>query len=274
MNVDNDFQIGCSHVVCEDYSLSGMSENDMGAFIIVSDGCSASGDVDFGARLLAMAARETWVKMNSNLFHTKKTDVDYLDFGSQVIQRANVVPPLFPSLDSGVLDATLLMAWVDSGVMKMVMYGDGVFLHKTKDGIHAIHVSFTNNAPSYLSYLLDKNRQAGYIAMGGKKEVTNCMIVDGKVVTSNTTAVSPFEPTTFESAVGPGDVIALCSDGINSFRTAGFTNIEWMDLLEDYIGYKNFDGVFVKRRMAAFKRKCLKEGTTFYDDISIASIVV
>lgn len=274
MNADNDYQIGCDHIVCEDYSLSGVSADGTRAFAIVSDGCSASEDVDFGSRLISMAARETWVKMNSNLFLTKKTNVEYLDFGSQVIQRANVVPPLFPSLAPGVLDATLLMAWVDEGVMRMVMYGDGVFLHKTKDGTHAIHVSFTNNAPSYLSYLLDNERKAGYIAMGGKKEVTNCMIVDEKVVTSGLTTVAPFEPTTFEAKVGPGDVIALCSDGINSFRTVGFTNIEWVDLLDDYIGYKNFDGVFAKRRLAAFKRKCLKEGITHHDDISIATIVV
>jgi len=32
--------------------------------------------------------------------------------------------------------------------------------------------------------------------------------------------------------------------------------------------------VFVKRRMAAFKRKCIKEGWTHSDDISIGAIVV
>ena len=46
MNADNDYKIGYQHIVCEDYSLSGVKFDGSGAYAIVSDGCSASADVD------------------------------------------------------------------------------------------------------------------------------------------------------------------------------------------------------------------------------------
>ena len=50
--------------------------------------------------------------------------------------------------------------------------------------------------------------------------------------------------------------------------------IPWTDLVDEFTGFKNFEGEFVQRRIAAFKRKCLKEGITHSDDISIAAIHV
>jgi hypothetical protein len=47
-----------------------------------------------------------------------------------------------------------------------------------------------------------------------------------------------------------------------------------LELAEEFIGYKNFTGVFAKRRFSAFKKKCLKEGWTHSDDISVAAIVI
>lgn len=267
MNADNDYKIGNSHIVCEDYALSGVDGDS--AFAIVSDGCSASGDVDFGSRILAMSARELLAKIRS--YNPEDNFVGYAEFGSQVIQRANTIPPLFPSLHPGVLDATLLVASVQGNNLKAYIYGDGVFLHKTTAGLHSVSVSFDNNAPSYLSYELDGNRKEGYLSLGGTKNVEVKFPGDTK---SKVLGYSPFAPLVINSTVQPGDVIAVCSDGIHSFKDAESKSIDWTDLIEDFIGYKNFDAAFVKRRMAAFKRKCIKEGITHYDDISIATIVI
>ena len=52
------------------------------------------------------------------------------------------------------------------------------------------------------------------------------------------------------------------------------TPIAWTDLIDEFTGFKTTEGEFVLRRMSAFKRKCLKEGITHSDDISIGSIVI
>jgi hypothetical protein len=74
--------------------------------------------------------------------------------------------------------------------------------------------------------------------------------------------------------VAEGDVIAVVSDGINSFRKADNTPLAWIELIDEFTGFKTFEGEFVLRRIAAFKRKCLKEGITHSDDISVAAIVI
>jgi len=54
MNSDSQYLIGHSHHVCEDYALSGFYNGLH--YAIVADGCSASKDVDIGARVLAKSA--------------------------------------------------------------------------------------------------------------------------------------------------------------------------------------------------------------------------
>lgn len=277
MNADNDFQIGHSHIVCEDYSLSGVLgwNGSMKGYAIISDGCSASADVDFGARILALSARELLSKIDSDILGKKNGMIDYIEYGSQIIQRANTIPPLFPNVSERMLDATLLSACFYEGEIKVYMFGDGVFYHKNNEGVNITHVSFTNNAPNYLSYLLDGKRKGGYLELKGGKEITSYkLLAKDKEPTITTKTIEPFDPVMFSTPAQDGDLISLCSDGINSFRHSDYTPIPWHKLLDDYFGYKNFEGSFVKRRMAAFKRKCIKEGITHSDDISVASIIV
>ena len=57
MNADRSFQIGNDHTICEDFALADVEAGL--AYAIVCDGCSASTDVDFGARALAFSAKRT-----------------------------------------------------------------------------------------------------------------------------------------------------------------------------------------------------------------------
>jgi len=277
MNADHDYKIGHDHIVCEDYSLSGVVEEN-GAYAIVCDGCSASPDVDFGARILALSAKETLAKV-ARTEATRpdgKNTLTYEEFGSQVLLRAESIFPYFPSLHPQFLDSTLLITWVKQGVMKAYLYGDGAFFHKVDNDIVCFHVSMSTNAPDYLSYGLDKQRRDGYDTLKGVKTVYSCVMTEGTQVLTNekTETVPPFSPVEITSNVKAGDIIAVCSDGINSFRQANSLPIHWRELVNEFIGYKNFEGVFAKRRFAAFKRKCQKEGMVHSDDISVASIVI
>ena len=265
MNADRTFWIGKDHNICEDFALAEVDNIGI-AYAIVSDGCSASKEVDFGARVMAMAAKQS-LRLGG---HTLSPP----DFGNDVISNAKRAVRQFPYLSLQCLDATLLAAWVKDGIVTVNMFGDGVFIHRMNTGVvNSVHIHLTSNAPDYLSYNLDPLRRQAYDKLvDNKKEVTIRMGTQGMVV--KTTALKPFEPYTLTVPVEAGDVLAVVSDGINSFRKSDYTPIPWEELIDEFTGFKNFEGEFVLRRVSAFKRKCLKEGITHSDDISVAAILV
>jgi hypothetical protein len=265
MNTDCTFQIGSEHQYCEDYAISSIFGNL--AYAIVCDGCSASPDVDFGARVLAMSAKKILLKMMDAV---DMHEPPYL-FGACSIIAANRIFEIFPYLHSQALDATLNAAWVSDNKLTAVMYGDGVFIHKKKDDYTASFVQLSSGAPDYLSYMLDKNRMREYEGL----TINNKMIFSKTKNTDITTTVSnPFVPVVVQCPVEKGDIIAVISDGMNSFRNQDDSSIAWYDLINEFAGFKSMEGEFVTRRLNAFKRKCLKEGIHHYDDISIAAIHV
>lgn len=275
MNADHDFKIGSQHDTCEDYAISGI-KNGM-AYAIVCDGCSSADDVDFGARMLALAARET-------LRIARSSPLSYEQFGITTIRRADTISAILPQISPEFLDATLLIAWIDAGEMTAMLYGDGMFFHKTHESIRGCHIEYKipmegtlRPAPAYLSYFLDPDRKERYEDLGGVKEVNDCLIktVDGCQEFSGTLIPhKPFDPIVIKAPVAPGDVIVLCSDGINSYRHADDTPVDWRELVNDFVGFKNYEGVFVQRRMSALRHKCQKQLISHTDDISVAAIVV
>jgi len=262
MTTDHTFEIGKDHHICEDYALSGVM-NDM-AYTIVCDGCSASDDVDFGARALAFSAREQFTSFLSPVPET------FLNFGIKCIGRASEVFKTFPSINSQSLDATLIVSMVKDNQLTCFMYGDGVVVHRSGNTTRVIHVEYLSGAPSYLSYHLDAGRMKNY----NKEANLSKLVIDNIDGSFEPKSLTPFEPVIITAPVSAGDVIMISSDGINSYRTATEEPIDWKIVMEEFVGYKNFTGEFVKRRMGAFKRKCLKEGITHYDDISCATIVI
>jgi hypothetical protein len=260
MNADSTYWIGKDHTICEDYSLSGVNSNL--AYAIVCDGCSSSEDVDVGARALAMSAKRTL------LFGPEHTAEK---FGEITIQNAQRVFDIFPYLHPQALYATLLVAWVQEKKFTVYAYGDGVIVHKLNDRTRATHIEITSGPPDYLSYYLDKNRLDSYKKIE-KNEKSIYWAIDGNIDMYHPSAL--LKPYSYTMDVEEGDIVAVISYGINSFRKADNTPIDWSQLVSEFVGFKNFEGQFVLRRIAAFKRKCLKEGITHSDDISIAAIVV
>ena len=259
MNANSTFSIGKDHTVCEDYALAYSGPTI--TYAIVSDGCSASPEVDFGARCLAMSAKRE-LRLNPDL----------LSFdGKKAITNAQRVIDVFPYLSPQFLDATLLVAAVNGKHLLVEMYGDGVMVHRKKGTVVSVHVQLTSGAPDYLSYHLDPIRKQAYLAL--EDNIKEIIIRDG-TVESHRDDYGPLNPFIYDTTVEPGDVIAVISDGINSFRKMNNDPIPWTDLIDEFTGYKTFEGEFVLRRVAAFKRKCLKEGITHSDDISCAAIIV
>ncbi len=206
--------------------------------------------------------------------------MDYRTFGLTTIRKADVIWAIFPLLDRGYLDSTLLIAWVCDSKLTMFMFGDGVFFHRSGESVRAVHVEYAipkdgvdKPAPDYLSYLLDERRKEDYTDLGGVKRVYDC-IIQGKNVSGTETPVRPFDPVVITAPVSKGDVIAVCSDGINSFRQGNTVPITWQEMVPEFVGFKNFKGVFVRRRLRRLSQDCRAKDWSHSDDISMAAIVV
>lgn len=278
MNTDADYQIGHEHEVCQDYAVAGRL-SDESAYAIVSDGCSSSDDVDFGARLLALSAREELGMI------IDVPGITYRSFGSRSIAAAGrVLDKNFNILSSRCLDATLLVVHVNpSRVSTVFMYGDGAFVHvaAATGRTRVVHVRYTSAdpdlsaAPYYLSYNLNADRMAMYEATrNSPKMIQEAIQEAGKDWQWIDEKVLYATPVQSQFNAHPGDVLAVISDGIDSFKSGDGTPIQYLDLIKEFCGYKQTQGVFVKRRLAAFQRRCHKEQISHSDDISIAAIVV
>jgi len=268
MNADHAYFIGNTHTVCQDYAISQVVDG--GAYAIVSDGCSSSPDVDFGARALALSAKRTLAKGGSDCL----PDL----FGKITIDNLRNLETTFP-LHPQALDATLLVAWIKDKQFKVHMFGDGVFFHKTSTTLQIVHVDFESNTPAYLSYYLDPMRMKRYedTVFGSKRVVDINMYLAGgqepRDMIEVEEFVKPFDPVSFSGIVDPDDVIGVCSDGINSFKKGDGSDINWENQIREFIDFKSTVGVFVQRRLGFLKRQWQKNLTTHYDDISMATII-
>jgi hypothetical protein len=274
MNTDHYYTIGNTHKICQDYAVSGVVRN--GAYAMVSDGCSSSPDVDTGARLLALSAKKTLLLLNGG-------DMNYDLFGKVTIRNLEHIGDNIP-MDPHALDATLLATWVRGNEAKAYLYGDGVFVHKSSTTLRMIHVSFEpgpddKTCPAYLSYYLDKVRLREYEDIQISKRIFDVSIyIGGQTPPLDAIEieefVKPFAPAIINVIVEPGDIVAVCSDGVNSFRESDSSVIEWQGCVNEFVGFKSLEGVFVQRRLAALKRQWMKEQVSHYDDIAMAAIVV
>jgi hypothetical protein len=288
MNTDSYYEIGESHLVCQDYALSGHINNTI-AFAIVSDGCSSSVEVDVGARILSHVA-----KYYLHMCYESKTEIDPNNIGECNKQFRNFVstPSISISqlmkLQTGALDATLIMAVCDGKVLNISMYGDGGFIIRYRDGrITYRFVEFESGAPYYISYTMNANRRAGYIETFQNPVNFGCMHLDICNTISNISQKievidipeniydkSDFIIDLSDNAI---ESVSLVSDGIRSYRKqsldgANVSDITAFDMARQFVDFKNYIGTFIQRRMHKVKQVCRKDNITHYDDISVATI--
>lgn len=260
IQVDDFLTIGKSHKICEDYVVSG---TDPIPHIIVSDGCSSSKGTDMGSRILCFLAKQYLIQRKNYLNHL---DSDMM--GQWIINNAELTAKQL-GLDRSSLDATLIVAIVIEGRFEAHIFGDGAIISKSSFGNYSIHeVSYTPNAPYYLSYLVDPSRDEQYHSMKVKKFI------------KKTTTCSP-DSTSFEWAYdNPFNLsfglegwksIAVCSDGIESFLESN-EPVEIEKAIEPFLAFKNTKGEFLKRRAGSKKGAMneLKEsGVENFDDLSM-----
>jgi hypothetical protein len=271
MKLDSCFRSAIGKEICQDYSLHGESPF---PFIIVSDGCSSSEQVDVGARILCHSAHKY---LTSDIFEPDKFN------GEEVINYAKTI-----SQDMGLsdyaLDATLLIAYCINGVIRVFMFGDGYVIVKKKEDIGpytwATTRHYYGNAPYYLNYLTSPERKALYKDSLKHETGDELSITETIRYSEDESGVNRPEPkistVVYDVPFSCGllsdevDFVMLASDGISSFFGPKNFHVPDFMIINDICSFKNSTGSFVKRRTTRMLEEWKKTMTFNYDDVAFA----
>lgn len=267
--VDSFFTRGSSHSICQDYTLAdGVGERQI---VAVSDGCSGSPHTDFGARYLCLGAGEALRLSPTGGF-------------SQDAVLPLACTLLGKILPVECLDATLLVAYPTPEHTFVLVSGDGVVAARDREGLlHVWEVEYPNNAPLYLSYLLNQRRLSHL--PGVNRQVTKYRLdLQTQEIKDCGTwyeDVTPSDPHSFWRIFNLPqqryDLVCLFSDGIQSFQRkterGGKEAVPVPEVLQQVMAFKGTRGEFVTRRCRRFfGRFCMNHGWSHYDDFSMGAI--
>lgn len=257
MNVDH-YTRGKSELN-RDYALSGLNPF---PFVIVADGCSSTKYSEVGALILAHAARNVLGR------YSKQVIDSYEAFGKAVLSQAESVANLL-GRPKEILDATLVLAWVDGENIKFRMYGDGLFLLQSLDGsITIVKSEFDNNMPFYLSYRADNQRLVEYEKQVTLREISTFYDGSlGRVVTEKFN-----EPCELSFVSNQHRAFAVSSDGFSQLLKEDSTFIELPKVIEQAFALKSTAGSFMTKRIRRMLSEYETQGVKQLDDISISMI--
>ncbi len=272
VHIDHLLKIGKTHKICQDYIISGY---DPVPYIILSDGCSSSKDTDIGARILCHTARQYLECYKDSI-----SSIDESRMGTFVIWCAKSIITQM-GIDKTALDATLTVVYYDSGILKIIMYGDGSIVSIDKDNTTIETIEYTKNTPYYLSYKLDDERNKIYhnnniIKMVDKRYCYNYSNIYDLV----TGTMDYDKPYCSHHLIKNGEqtTIFIFSDGISTFfnkEQSKFLSIK--DLIGDFSSFKTLKGEFLTRRLLSKKgaiTKLEQQGYEHLDDLSIGAFVI
>jgi len=254
---DSHFSIGRTHLVCEDYARRGISTF---PWVMVSDGCSASEDSDIGSRLLTLAAQKCLSQLNGL--------PNYHNFGKQVISHAAKLAHNL-NLPDNALDATLLLAIAKGRMVYIYIYGDGfIVLKDQKQQWQTIEISFTQNAPFYLSYWLHEDYRQTYQNLCNESNTL-------KIQDNQKSILYPFDKSVqYVFSLDDYPLIGIVSDGLSKFvNMVDYKAISTETLLPILFDFPSLAGSFVKRRLPAVLRNLEKENILPFDDFSMGVFV-
>jgi hypothetical protein len=257
---DNLFEIGKSHAICEDYSISKIKD-DFGV-IIVSDGCSSSSQTDIGARVLTIVA-EKYITQNYKTILT----INENTLGQIIIHEAHSAIRAL-DLSEEVLDATLIICFAYNGKYRIIRFGDGVSIIGYKDKTSQIdYTEYDEEYVYYLNYIYSNERKEKYKEIASEEKIdVSVKYGNDQHQSKNTKTLS----TSFFSQIGDIknlEYIIIGSDGLFSCSPSSDTSHE---MFLSFLELKSLKGVFIKRRYKAWKKNLFKNGLNHDDDVSVA----
>lgn len=273
MILDSFSSVGKTHHTCEDYALSVAHPF---PFILVCDGCSSSKNTDVGARLLALTTKRQF--HGAMTYEILPGKPDY--FGKAIIESSYIIADQL-GLNRSALDATLLLAYVESGLLHFVAFGDGYLIIKSKTGHDKfIQLSYKQNAPYYLTVHENPDIQTEWKRVYSENELEaksyqyfkSLNPFDAKFGYSDLLWSLPFFTLAFQ--VDDIEMVMVSSDGIGTFcRGNDRMLIPPEDIIDEMMDVKVKNGEFIKRRMKKMLEKHARENTFNLDDVSVAAMI-
>jgi serine/threonine protein phosphatase PrpC len=283
MNCDSYFEIGSSHLVCQDYALSGFYK-DM-CYGIVSDGCSSAENSEIGAQVLCHATKYFLALYYDLFFNNSMTPESLVELlGNSIRTRADEIRKIYPiSRDS--LQATLLIAAMLNGNAFIFAWGDGVIIKSISEyskNVDEIDYPLTN-APVYL--MTDVNAYNEKFAGQLEKRVQRYQFTSSLdtspdnsdkfiVVNQKKEIFRPYQsPSLYVFSIKPRDCITIATDGLVQYQDQDKNPVKTELIIPQILDYPNCNGQFVKRTMNFMKRDLVKKGWSHSDDIGIATLI-
>ncbi|MDS4030557.1 MAG: protein phosphatase 2C domain-containing protein [Candidatus Contendobacter sp.] len=267
--LDAYYTIGRLHLFCEDYALHGWEPV---PHLILADGCSAAPDSDLGARLLALNARQLLPRF-VHAANGNERLARHWPLGQRIVRRA-ARQARDLGLDPSVLDATLLVAWCDGTTVHVHLYGDGCLAVRRADGgVGTIRVEYAENAPYYLSYLLDPERWVLYQEAIG--EPATAQSIHYQIDTGDSIRQERFNaPTVFDFDLTTFPVVAAATDGLDSFVAAETgARLNLRTVARAVLDFQNLDGAFVQRQLRQVLVDYAQQRVLNVDDIGLGVFV-
>lgn len=266
MNADSAFMIGTTHSVCQDYAFA---KNN---YVIVSDGCSTSGDTDIGSRLLVRAASRLFSIPNDGdvgALHKQASRLA-LDWAQEIGLRPQSV------------DATLMTAHSHDGGLNIGASGDGVIVLESQSGVLDIFsISFPNGCPLYPAYEHQPERLLAWHANTRAYKEVRQFQSRGLLNPPELVNIETSESVTETMRINRSDYrhVTIISDGVQSFyRTEDsttskhLTSIPLDQVLKEVVAFKGWYGAFVARRAKKFQKQCASNGWRHADDLAVGAI--
>ena len=270
LRLDSYYTIGQWHLYCQDYTLHGVAPV---PHLILADGCSSAPGSDLGARLLALSARRSLLDF---VGATRLADqkARHWPLGQRIVRRAaRQARILGAELD--VLDATLLVAWCDGDQVWVHVYGDGcLVLRDVQERLTAIRIEYAENAPYYLTYLLDQERQAIYREAIGKPRSAQRIHQHSEAALSQFQTYPFDHPAVFNFDLTEFPLIALATDGLDSFMTAETgERLPLLDVARPILDFSEHEGAFVQSHLYETLISFARRRTFNIDDIGLGVFV-
>ncbi len=281
MSCDSYYEKGSTHLVCQDYALSGSFKGI--EYGIVADGCSSADHSEVGAQILCHVAKyNIEFCIQTGLF--ERLNLKELSFylGNGIHKRADEIRKIYP-ITPKALEATLLITIRLSSRVLVFAWGDGVITanYRKEDGGNyqlIMKIDYSLNAPFYL--ISDRTVYLKNCAIKGEDNpqcFREIITLSGEKGLENPLESSlPFDTIYSEeiSNIMKDKLLSvtICTDGISTYRDSYKKDIGLDITIPEFIGFKNTTGEFVKKRMIFFGKKVKKHNWHHYDDVGTATI--